>query len=134
MSRRGRVWCRPLICAQRYDVVLVPEGECPCSEADCSHMHDAEACTVWADTLIAIQEDLSEERKINAFAHEVFGHALLDAYGIDDVLREELGLTDEQWAAFDEAFARRVVPALLATLRTNGWLKLPAMPKKRGRQ
>lgn len=129
--RNGRVWCRPLICGQRYEVRPVRAGECPCSETDCDHMHEAEACTVWAETLVAVQEDLSEERQINAFAHEVFGHALLDAYGIDDLLREKLGLSDEQWSAFDEAFASRVVPALLATLRTNGWLRLPPVPKRR---
>lgn len=122
------VWCKPLVSAQRYDVVIASHETCP-------HLDESdEAATAWEDTTIAIRESLSDERKIDCLAHELFVHALLEATGLGRHFREKLDLTEKQWDDFEEeCLARQFAPALLALLKTNGWLTLPKLPTRRTR-
>lgn len=121
-KRKPVVWCRPLVCGQRYDVILASSETCP-------HLEGRdEASTVAEATTIAIRQDLSDERKEDCLAHELFVHALLEATGVGRLLRLKYGMTEEVWEAFEEDMASTYAPALLATLKTNGWLTLPALP------
>lgn len=123
-KRKPVTWCRPLVCGQRYDVIVANAESCP-------HLEGRdEAVTVWESTTIAIREDLSDERKEDCLAHELFIHAVFEATGLSRMMRNKLGLTEKQWDAFEEDLAHSYAPALLATLKTNGWLKLPKLPAR----
>lgn len=118
---KGRRWCRPLIGSQRFDVRFMSEDECP-------ELEGREAATVYQDTLVAIKHGMSSERNEDCFGHEVCGHALLDATGLDHIIQERLGLTDSQYKKLDEIIARSIVPAIFGVLKGNGWLRLPRQP------
>lgn len=118
---KGRRWCRPLIGSQRFDVRVM-------SEEDCTELAGREAVTIYQDTLIAIRRGMSSERSEDCLAHESCGHAMLDATGLDHMIQERLGLTDAQYARFEEIIARSVVPNMLAVLKANGWLRMPRQP------
>lgn len=127
-KRKPVVWCTPLVCAQRYNIVISNHQLSPnLEEGD-------EAATTWPDTEIVINESLSDERMQDCLAHELFVHALLEASGLKRTFRSKLGLTEKQWNDFEEeCLARAYAPALLAMLKTNGWLQLPKVPRSRVR-
>lgn len=122
-GRRRKVWCEPLVGSQRYTVRLVPPESCP-------EIEGREACTIWESTEVLVRDDLSEERQHDCLAHEILGHALIDAIGLDHVLRDRLELHEDEWRDLDELLARVYVPAVLAVLKANGWINLPSLPRR----
>lgn len=125
-KRKPVVWCKPLVCGQHYTVELV--------DSSCEDLKNCEAVCLWEETRILIRKDLSDERKEHVLAHELFVHAVIEGFGIDHNLREKLGFSQPQWKKFEENLAETYAPALLATLKANGWLVLPKLPGRRARK
>lgn len=123
-KRKPVVWCTPLVGAQRYDVTISNHESSP-------HLDEGdEAACDWHSTTVVISDTLSDERKIDCLAHELFVHALLEATGLGRNFRSKLGITEKQWEVFEEeCLARQYAPALLAMLKANGWLQLPKLPQ-----
>ncbi len=123
-KKKPTVWCKPLVGSHYYTVELDDED-------NCEDLKGCEGVCLWESTRIVINRDLSDERKEHILAHELFGHAVLEAYGIDTSAQEQLGLTKSQWSKFEEYLASTYAPALLATLKSNGWVKLPKLPGRK---
>jgi hypothetical protein len=87
------------------------------------------ACEYSTNTIRLFEQ--APERMLDALVHECL-HAIFDNYGIGWQIRQRLKMTKGQWRAFEEDFVvRPLAPALLATFRRAGWLKLPRLIKRR---
>lgn len=133
MAKRKKpiVWCRPVICGQQYQVLIGNKDNCPDLSHDPVTGATDEACTAWETSTISVREDLGDGRKEDCLIHEVLVHAVIEASGMGRILADKHKLSSEQWEALEEDLALLWSPAVLATLKANGWLKLPKVPKRR---
>ena len=118
-------WCRPSVCGQVYDVVIANPSNSPWFEDEDL---PEEAITHTEATTIAVRDTISDSRKEDCLIHEVVIHAIMEASGIGRILKEKYAFKDKEWDDFEEDLARLYSPAILSTLKTNGWLKLPKIP------
>jgi hypothetical protein len=115
-----RKLCKPVdICGQRYRVLLDDEYDSKKNEGQCT----------WADNLIELLAQ-APDRVHDALMHEIV-HAVNDASGLKWAIANRFPkLTLKERRALDEMLCRFLAPALLATLRNAGWLKLPSVARK----
>jgi len=125
MGKRKKpvVWAEPLVGSQRYKLIFTSEDVFP-------DLKGLEGATVYTDSIIAIADHLSDERADDVLSHEIFVHALMENSGVSEQMRERLGLTVKQWQKIEEELALTYGPALMGFLKSNGWLNLPAKPKR----
>lgn len=117
--RRRKPDARVDICGQLYDVVIDPDLK---TEGLC----DFDATTI----------SLSPKafwRMVDTYLHELL-HGLIDGSGMGWQMRRRLKMTKAQWHEFEETFiVRPMTPALLATLKNAGMLRLPTFLRKRSK-
>lgn len=72
-------------------------------------------------------------RMVDTYLHELL-HGLIDGSGLGWQMRKRLKMSKAEWHAFEEDFiVRPMTPALLATLKNAGMLRLPAFLRKRSK-
>lgn len=117
---KGKVkFCEPIdVCGQRYRVLVDPDFGPKKIEGSCTYQ----------DNLIELL-DQAEDRMHDTLFHEIV-HAIADAGALKWTIATRFPkLTKKDRAALDEMLCRFFAPALLATLRSAGWLKLPRKPR-----
>lgn len=124
MARKKKpvLWCKPIVCGQTYDVLIGNKDNCPWFDGD------EEASIHWETTTIVVRDDLSDSRKEDCLMHEVVIHAIMEASGIKTILKEKFQFTEKDWDRFEENLATLYAPAILSTLKANGWIKIPKIP------
>ncbi len=114
-------YCDPVnVCGQRYRVMTDPVYD----------PHKWEGACTWQDNLIELL-DQAEDRVHDSLLHELV-HAITDACGLKWAIANRFKkLTASDRRALDEMLCRMLAPALLATLRDAGWLRLPRKSRHR---
>lgn len=98
-----------VIGGQRFKVYEGTDKDCP--ELAGGHGHcDTAKNEIWINS-----KDCRESR-IDTWFHEHL-HAIITAYGIDHVLCNRIGITEERWYDFEEDLIRLLVPALRMTFK-----------------
>lgn len=123
-KKKPVTWCRPSVCGMSYEVVIANTSNSPWFEDKAPE----EAVTHNEASTIAVRDDISDSRKEDCLIHEVLIHAIMEASGIGGVLKKKYAFKDKDWDDFEEDLARLYTPALLSTLKVNGWIKLPEIP------
>jgi hypothetical protein len=117
--RKDPAWVKSIdVCGQRYRVGVFTDER------------GYQGATTFADNAIEIQ-DQAEDRMHDTLLHELL-HACFDACGLKLQIRERFSTMKKKDRDFlEEAICVMLSPALLATLRRAGWLKLPRKPGPR---
>ena len=116
---RVRPDARVDICGQEFDVVIDPDLEIDglCEHSECRIKLSPRA--FW--------------RMVDTYLHELL-HGLIDTSGLGWAMRRRLKMSKAEWHAFEEDFiVRPMTPALLATLKNAGMLRVPAFLRKRAK-
>lgn len=107
------------ICGQEYDVIVDPDLKI---DGECSYYEN-----------VLRLSPMAFWRMMDTLLHEAL-HALIDASGMGWAMRQRLKMSKAQWRAFEEDFiVRPMTPALLATLKNAGMLRVPTFLRKRAK-
>ena len=107
------------VCGQVYDIIVDPKLKL-----------DGEAS--FEDGQIVLKPS-AYWRMVDTLLHELL-HGLIDASGLGWQMRRRLKMSLAQWREFEETFiVRPMTPALLATLKSAGMLRVPTFLRRRAK-